>query len=247
MFLSPRPVSEASRNSRSSSHRRPIDLCRCPTTPVLGNLEDLANTKLIAGVLEVEYQARRVAEIILVRVCERIGKPRQQVVNFGWPQLNDVTHRDIDPSAKCHRKGIVRRRLLEIAGSSSYRRVADGLVSIAVHVGMGRSEQHVRERMNSVSPYLELRPEHICEQVAGRVTLSTIRETWKFRERESVRRALISLKVRLDAEILVDVDDKRAATSVETVALRVLSVRAKPREGVVHAQLKSRELLCPCR
>jgi len=96
-----------------------------------------------------------------------------------------------------------------------------------------------------VSPDLYLWSKHVGEYVTRRVTLGTIREIWEFRERKPVRCALIPLKICFEAEILVDIDHKCAAASVETVTLGVLSIGAKSQEGVVRGHLKSWELLGP--
>ena len=112
---------------------------------------------------EAEYQARRIAEVVLVGVRERIGKPGQEVINLRWPERDRVTQRDVDATTECHRKSILRWRSLSSAGSS--HRLAYHMVRISIHITVRRSEQEVRKWVQPVGSNLDLRSEQVCEQV----------------------------------------------------------------------------------
>lgn len=204
-----------------------------------------ATLRLIACVPEGEYKPGCISEIALVRVRrERIGKTGQEIVNLRRPERNVMSQRNIDATAKYHSERLRSGSGLERAPTDD--RLANLLESVAVHVAVGRTEQEMPKRVYAVRTNLDLWAKGICKQVTGDRPRGAPRKNWTLGKEELVRVALVSLQIGLDAKVFVNIDDKRATTPIEAMALGKGRTRCKTRKRVIHPQFVSREFLC-CR
>src|SRR5215469_10226742 len=103
----------------------------------------------------------------------------------------------------------------------------------------------MNERLDVVGTHFNLRAEQIGEQVALDVRLGT---GWEVRcgGKEKVTCGTsVSLEVRLDSKILVEVEDEAASAAIQAMSPASGYVRSKSGVRVVQAHLRFREFLCP--
>jgi len=175
---------------------------------------------LVASVTEVEVDSRGIAEIVLKAIVEWVIKVGEQVIDFARSEGHHLTDRDIYTTAKFKRKRIVGGRFRK--RTSSDNGLTDGFESIPVNVGMGAPEQDVSERLNFGRAEFDLWTEQIGKQIALNIAgKSTGKIAHTGRNDEMSVIAAVALKVRLDAQILVDVVDEGTAAAIQAVTLGI--------------------------
>ena len=152
-----------------------------------------------------ENNPRRIDEVVLI-VCsgEYIAEPRHHVVHLSRPDLNKVVHRYIEPQACLQSEGFCRRFFLDRASSHNW--LTELRESIPIHVGMRAAEQYMCVGLELRRSDLQLRTDHVGEQVPLDVARQAI---GKARVRRNVKRrpiAAAALHICLDPEVFIDVE-----------------------------------------
>ena len=63
--------------------------------------------------MKIEHHACRVAEIVLIGVCELVREMGQQVVDFDRPKRNDVSNGNVHAATKDHGERILGRSFIK--------------------------------------------------------------------------------------------------------------------------------------
>src|SRR5215470_9634770 len=104
----------------------------------------------------------------------------------------------------------------------------------------------MNERLNPRGVDLDLRTKEISEQVALGIPGHPTREGWTRCKRKVSCLAAIALKICLDTQISVDVENECRSTTIETMPLATGKIWSVAEVRIVKCRLRPRELLGPC-
>lgn len=166
---------------------------------------------------------------------------RQNVISLRWPERDYVPQRNVDATAKYHGESIFGGTLSERAGSGN--RLANLFERIGVHIAVCRAKQKMPKRLYAVRSYLNLRAKRVCKYVTGNLARRSSGEDRIRWNTERARVALVPLQIHLNAEVFVDVYDKRTATAVQAVAVGISSIWVEADKRVIRSHFEPRKLL----
>src|SRR5215475_14720843 len=104
----------------------------------------------------------------------------------------------------------------------------------------------MNERLNPRGVDLDLRTKEISEQVALGIPRHSSREGWTRRKRKVSCLAAIALKICLDAQISVDVENECRSTTIETMPLATRKIWCVAEVRIVKCRFRPRVFLSPC-
>ena len=102
------------------------------------------------------------------------------------------------------------------------------------------------EWLDPVSADLHLGTKKVREQISLNISVYPKRKRGVGSDIKPSVVAAISLQIHFDAEVLINIDVQRPATTIEAVSFRKRRARSVASIGVVCTYFELRELLCPC-
>src|ERR1700758_4243892 len=103
----------------------------------------------------------------------------------------------------------------------------------------------MRERLDHVSTYLELRPKQVGEHIALNVAVQSVRESRICRNIEASYTACVAIQVHLQAEVLVPVVNQRTTTAIQAVPFRIWAARGEAQIRIIRTDFHPGKLLGP--
>jgi len=165
---------------------------------------------------ESEHSAGEVAEVVLIiRVGPDVRKTSQQPVHFGNSHSKVPVYRDVETTAQCQGKWMLRGSAGVDLPAVSYQ----GIIQLTVQIGVRSAEEQFRKRPNMLGWNPDHRPDQVSEhRRVGFVRPHGNNTIWRADRRGDINdglRAHVPLEVGLYAKNLGKVQLGTTTTTIE--------------------------------